>query len=120
MADFTATDWAVTITKTSIQSGRRHVWAYLNATVGSTRSATTGLPLPSMGPFGMVQRLDYINVIGGSIGLGTAGKNYLVDYSATDNTLNVFTGTATTDNPITALPSATAVTGILYVEAVGF
>lgn len=119
MAAFTATDWSVTITKTSIEGGRRRVFATLNATVGSTL-ASVGLPLPSMGPFGMRQRLDYISVVGGSIGLGTSGKNYLVDYSATNNRLNIFSGTATADNPIIALPSATAVTGMIYVEAVGF
>lgn len=117
---FTATDWSVTITKTSIEGGRRRVWASLNATVGATNAAGTALPLPSMAGFGMVQRLDYINIIDGRVGLGTAGKNYIIDYAATDNTLRLYSGTATVDNPIVTTTAGSVVQGIIYVEAVGF
>jgi hypothetical protein len=117
MAAFTATDWAVTINDVWIEGKKRHVAAKLTATVGSTNSSAGVVPLPSKGPFGMVQRLDYLIITDGN--LVTDGTR-AVDYRQADNTLAIFSTTASGSAPRNPLPSATAVTGTIYIQAVGF
>lgn len=116
MADFTATDWAVTIQDEWIAGKKRHVVAQLTATVGSTNANEGYVPLPSKGPFGMRKRLDYLIITDPSL---TTDGSRTVEYDQANNRLLIFSATATAAAPKAPLPSASAVTGTVYVEAVG-
>lgn len=117
MAAFTSTDWVVTVEDTWIEGKKRHTRAKLTATVGSTCPTAGTVPLPSKGPFGMRRQLDYLIITDGN--LVTDGSR-IVDYRQADNRLMIFTTTASTGVQTAPLASAVAVTGTIYVEAVGF
>ncbi|MHC4500722.1 MAG: hypothetical protein ACYS21_16615 [Planctomycetota bacterium] len=118
MAAFTATDWSVTVQRTWIAGPTRHSRCKLTATVGSTISGADALlPLPTAGKLGMKRNVDYVIITSGL--LATNGDR-LVDYDQVNHKLKVFSGTATVDNPIQETASATAITGTIYIEAVGW
>lgn len=118
MAAFTATDWAVTVQDEWIEGAKRHTRCLLSATVGSTTSGGSAgaVPAPTYEQLGMRRNVEYIIL---SHDLLVTDGSRVVGYNQADHTIKVYTTTVSTVG-LGELASGTAVTGTLYVEAVGW
>lgn len=124
MAAFTATDWRVVATGTAtnrnqrvwIEGNTRHIICDITATVGATVAAAGGLiPAPTATQLGFKSHIDYVQIVDGS--LVTDGSRHVL-YDKTGHQFRVLTSTASSG--IQTPAAAGAVTGTLFVHAVGW
>lgn len=76
MADLAASDVTVTINARKIHGDRRYVDVTIAFGDGALELPTTGVPLPALSAFGLIKKLDYINLYQPS---DSAGHNWVVD-----------------------------------------
>jgi hypothetical protein len=62
MADLAASDVTVTINSRKIHGSRRYVDVTIAFGDGALELPTTGVPTPAIAKFGMIKKLDYINL----------------------------------------------------------
>jgi hypothetical protein len=124
MAAFTATDWRVVATGTAtnrnqrvwIEGNTRHIICDITATVGATVAAAGGLiPAPTATQLGFKQKVEYVQIIDENL-VTTVARH--VKYVKDAHQFRVLTSTASSG--IQTPAAAGAVTGTLYVHAVGW
>ncbi len=124
MAAFTATDWVMVATGTAtnrkreerIEGNRRIITCDIRATVGATMAAAGALiPAPTAAALGFRRNIDYINVIDPTL---TTDGSRLVQYQKTAHQFKILSTTATANNPV--VEAVGAVTGTIYIEAIGW
>lgn len=124
MAAFTATDWRVVATGTAtnrnqrvwIEGNTRHITCDITATVGATVAAAGGLiPAPTATQLGFKSNIQYVQVIDER--LVTTGARH-VRYVKDAHQFQILTSTASSG--VQTGPASGAVTGSIYVHAVGW
>ena len=76
MADLAASDVTVTINSRKIHGDRRYIDVTIAFGDGALNLPTTGVPLPAIANFGLVKKLDYINLYQN---VDAAGHTWFVD-----------------------------------------
>ncbi len=76
MANLAASDVTVTINKRKIHGDRRYVDVTIAFGDGILNLLTTGVPLPAIANFGLIKKLDYINLYQPT---DSAGHTWYVD-----------------------------------------
>lgn len=106
MANLTASDVTVTINSRKIHGDRRYVDVTIAFGDGALNLLTTGVPMPSDASFGMIKKLDYINLYQPT---DAAGHTWYVDV---ENSVIKILGKVS----VTGAPAAVSIRG----EVVGW
>ena len=76
MADLAASDVTVTINSRKIHGDRRYIDVTIAFGDGALNLPTSGVPLPAIAKFGLVKKLDYINLYQPT---DTKGRTWSID-----------------------------------------